>query len=332
MNAQTQNLSAAARMPPSRRVGLDRLTIQNEKLRATQRRFAYPTVLLPTLGLAIAAVEVAAGLVGAMEVTLALAMYAVTMLGNTVGLHRHLTHRAFSAHPWVRAVLAVLGSMTAQGPVINWVANHRRHHGNSDQPGDPHSPYVNQGGPSGGWRGFWHAHFEWMFDGEITNAVLFAKDLLRDPVIVRINRQYLFWVTLGLVLPAVIGGWWAGSWFGAFQGFLWGGLVRVAMNQHAAWSISSFAHLFGSRPYDTGAHEQSRNLALLALPILGEGWHNNHHAFPNCAVVGFEWWQVDPSAWLIRLLERCGLVWDVKGVPPAELRRQKLRRPAGARA
>jgi stearoyl-CoA desaturase (delta-9 desaturase) len=307
------------------------LTIRDKSLGESQRRYALPTVLLPTAGLAIAAVELVAGWAAWREILMAIVCYVITVVGITVGFHRYLTHRAFQTTGPVKAILAILGSMTAQGPVINWVSNHRRHHGHSDEPGDPHSPYMTSDGrPLGSFGGFWHAHLDWLFDGEITNALLFSKDLIRDPIIVRVNRTYLVWVLLGLVIPAAFGGWLFGSWFGVFQGFVWGGLVRVALNQHAVWSAGSLAHIFGERTFDTGAHEQSRNVSWLALPILGEGWHNNHHAFPHCAVFGFEWWQIDPSAWIIRALEKLGLAWDIKGVPPLAVRQRRLRMPSGA--
>jgi stearoyl-CoA desaturase (delta-9 desaturase) len=178
--------------------------------------------------------------------------------------------------------------------------------------------------------GFWHAHVGWLFDGEITNAMRFSKDLLRDPLIVWVNRHYLLWVVLGLAIPAGLGLLWTGTPFGAFQGFLWGGLVRIALNQHATWSIGSLAHIFGDRPFDTGEHEQSRNNIWLALPILGDGWHNNHHAFPHAAISGFRWWQLDPSAWIIRGLEALGLAWNVNGVPELSSQRRLARAPAAA--
>ena len=301
-------------------------TIRNDRLQAAQRYFALPTIIVPAIGLATAVFEVAQGTAGSFEIVLLSVTYVITMAGITVGFHRYLTHRSFQASAGTRAALAVLGSMTAQGPVINWVSNHRRHHAHSDAVGDPHSPYVtDRGEPLGPARGLWHAHVGWLFDGEITNAMRFSKDLLRDPTIVRMNRLYLLWVLLGLAIPAAIGWLWTGTAFGTFQGFLWGGLVRVALNQNATWSIGSLAHIFGSRPFDTGEHEQSRNSFVLALPILGDGWHNNHHAFPRSAISGFHWWQVDPSAWIVRLLEAVGLAWDVEGVPDAWSRRRRAR-------
>lgn len=301
-------------------------TVQNGRLRTLQKIFAVPTILIPAAALVWAIVQLLQQQVGAMEIVIFAVMYIATTAGVVVGFHRHFTHRAFKAGNAVRAVLAILGSMAAQGPIINWVSNHRRHHKHSDEIGDPHSPYItDQGAPLGRLRGFWHAHVGWLFDGEITNAVLYSKDLLRDPIVTRINQSYTFWLLVGLVIPAAIGGWWQQSWHGAWQGLLWGGLARMALNQQAIWTIGSLGHIFGRRTFDTGAHEQSRNNFWFTLPILGDGWHNNHHAFPQAAIVQFEWWQLDPSGWIIRALEKLGLAWDVVGVPSRALQAEKRR-------
>jgi stearoyl-CoA desaturase (Delta-9 desaturase) len=306
--------------------------VQNERLRLLQKFFAFPTTLIPAAGLVWASVQLAQGKAGAMEITLLAVMYVLTTAGVVVGFHRHFTHHAFKAGTAVRAALAVLGSMAAQGPIVNWVSNHRRHHRHSDEIGDPHSPYLtDEGQPLGALRGFWHSHVGWLFDGQITNAVLYSRDLLRDPMVARINRSYVFWLLLGVVLPAAAGGLWTKSWEGALQGLLWGGLARMALNQQAIWTIGSLGHIFGARTFDTGEHEQSRNNFWVTLPILGDGWHNNHHAFPQAAIVQFEWWQLDPAGWIIRGLEKLGLAWNVIGVPSASVREQK-RRPVCSKA
>ncbi|HWU87427.1 MAG TPA: fatty acid desaturase [Kofleriaceae bacterium] len=290
---------------------------------------ALPTILIPSAGVVVALTQVFTGEVGAMELGLMFGMYLLSMTGISVGWHRYLAHRSFQAKRSVRAVFAVLGSLGAQGPVINWVSNHRRHHAHSDEVGDPHSPSVTDDGRRlGGFRGFWHAHIGWMLGGDVTNAVVYSKDLLRDPLITKINRLYPLWVALSLLIPTILGGLIRGTPAGAFQGFIWGGLVQIAINQHATWTIASLAHIFGTRPYDTGEHDTSRNNLLVAIPILGDGWHNNHHAFPNVAIHGFEWWQLDPSGWVIRGLEKLGLAYDVRGVPSAS-KRQARRRDAG---
>ncbi|WP_437805993.1 acyl-CoA desaturase [Sorangium sp. So ce1078] len=309
---------------------LENRSVRSERLRSVQRRLALPTILIPSIGVIVALVQVFTTGVGAMELWLFLGMYLLSMIGISVGWHRYLAHRSFQAKRPLRALFAILGSMGAQGPVINWVSNHRRHHAHSDQIGDPHSPNITDDGrPLGGFRGFWHAHIGWMLGGDVTNAVQYSKDLLRDPMIKTINQLYPLWVLLSLLIPTALGGLIRGTLAGAFQGFIWGGLVQIAVNQHATWTIASLAHIFGSRPYYTGEFETSRNNFLVAIPILGDGWHNNHHAFPNVAICGFEWWQIDPSGWVIRGLEKIGLVYEVRGVPSESMRQARRRKPGG---
>jgi stearoyl-CoA desaturase (delta-9 desaturase) len=303
-------------------------SVQNEHLRAVQRLLAFPTIVIPSTGALVALAQLASGRVGAMEMELFVGMYLLSMTGISVGWHRYLAHRSFKAVRWVRAALAILGSMGGQGPVINWVSNHRRHHQHSDQVGDPHSPSVmDDGRPLGGLRGFWHAHIGWMLGGDITNAVQYSKDLLRDPLIKRINQLYPLWIALSLFVPTLLGGLMRGSLAGAFQGFIWGGLLPIALTQHATWTIASLVHMFGTRPYFTSKSDTSRNNVLLAIPILGDGWHNNHHAFPSVAICGFEWWQIDPSGWMIRAMEKLGWAYDVHGVPSLHARMAKKRPP-----
>lgn len=242
--------------------------------------------------------------------------YLLTGIGVTVGFHRLLTHRSFKTSPAMRAALAALGSAAIEGPVIEWVANHRKHHQFSDQPGDPHSPHVEHGT---GWRGalagLFHAHVGWIFKGDdLASEERYAKDLLSDPVVRFIDRTFLLWVLAGLAFPFVLGLALSGSLAGGLTGLLWGGAVRLFLLHHATFSINSLCHFFGRRRFPTG--DESRNLSWLALPTLGEAWHNNHHAFPTSARHGLLWWQLDPSAWLISAMERGGLVWDVVRVTP----------------
>jgi stearoyl-CoA desaturase (delta-9 desaturase) len=242
--------------------------------------------------------------------------YLLSGLGVTVGFHRLLTHRSFRTSPAIRALLAALGSAAIEGPVIEWVSNHRKHHCFSDQPGDPHSPHVDRGS---GWRGalggLLHAHVGWIFRGSnLASEERYAKDLLADPVVRFIDRTFLLWVLAGLAFPFGLGVALSGSIVGGLTGMLWGGAVRIFFLHHATFSINSLCHFFGRRRFATG--DESRNLLWLALPTLGEAWHNNHHAFPTSARHGLRWWQLDPSAWLISGLERLGLVWDVVRVTP----------------
>jgi stearoyl-CoA desaturase (delta-9 desaturase) len=239
-----------------------------------------------------------------------LVMYLLTMIGGSVGFHRLLSHRSFQTSAPVRAALIILGSMTAQGTPLYWASNHRRHHQFSDQPGDPHSPYLKDDKPLGLLRGLWHSHTGWSFDHAITNTHAYCKDLLADPILVRLNRLYFVWVFIGLLLPALIGGVVSFTWKGALTGFLWGGLVRVCLTYHSTCSINSIAHTFGGRPFDT--REQSRNNFWLALPTVGEAWHNNHHAFVNSPFFGLKWWQIDIGGLFVTALEKLRLAWQVK--------------------
>jgi stearoyl-CoA desaturase (delta-9 desaturase) len=237
--------------------------------------------------------------------------YTLSGLGVTVGFHRLFTHRSFKTTRAVRAVLAVLGSTSVEGPVIEWVATHRKHHNFSDQPGDPHSPHVDQAaGWRGALRGLLHAHVGWMFRGkDMANPARYAKDLLADRDLRVISRLFPLWALVGLLVPFGLGMALTGSLVGGLTGLLWGGVVRVMLLHHATFCINSLCHFFGRRPFPTG--DESRNLAWLAPFAFGEAWHNNHHAFPTSARHGLGRWQFDPSAWLINGLERCHLAWDV---------------------
>jgi stearoyl-CoA desaturase (Delta-9 desaturase) len=242
--------------------------------------------------------------------------YLLTGVGVTVGFHRLFTHRSFKTSPPMRALLAALGSAAIEGPVIEWVANHRKHHQFSDQPEDPHSPHFDHGS---GWRGalggLFHAHVGWVLNGDdMASEERYAKDLRGDPVMRFMDRTFPLWVLAGLAFPFGLGVALSGSIAGGLTGLLWGGAVRIFFLHHATFSINSLCHFFGRRRFVTG--DQSRNLFWLAMPTLGEAWHNNHHAFPTSARHGLCWWQLDPSAWLIAGLERVGLVWDVVRVSP----------------
>jgi stearoyl-CoA desaturase (delta-9 desaturase) len=244
-------------------------------------------------------------------------VYPLTGLGITVGFHRHLTHRAFKAKKPVRAALAILGSAAVEGPVISWVADHRKHHAFSDEPGDPHSPHVGHGGGlRGALKGLAHAHLGWLYDhSQRALKTRYAPDLMKDPLIRFVDRTFVVWVLAGLAVPFGLG--WAigGSLHTALTGLLWGGLVRMFVLHHVTYSINSLCHFFGRRDFDTD--DESRNLAWLAPMSFGESWHNNHHAYPTAAHHGHGIWQVDPGAGLIWTLEKLGLAWDVVRVKPA---------------
>jgi stearoyl-CoA desaturase (delta-9 desaturase) len=280
------------------------------RLRVVQVVHAAAMTILPLLGTIAAVVLAARDGIHAFEIGALVTTYLTTFLGLTVGFHRLASHGAFEAPGWVRAVLFGLGSMAAQGSVAYWVTNHRRHHDLADRPGDLHSPHVDGNREIGGLRGLWHAHTGWIFDHELTNVIRYGKDLLRDPLIARLNRLYYPLVLAGLAAPALVSWLSTGRASGALGGLLWGGFVRLFCTYHAAASINSLAHSFGSRP--NGTRDQSRNSFWLAIPTLGEGWHNNHHAFPTAAHFGFTWWQIDISGLFIRLLERLSLAREVR--------------------
>ena len=242
--------------------------------------------------------------------------YLITGAGITVGYHRLFTHRSFKTTGPVRALFAVFGSAAVEGPVIEWVSTHRKHHRFSDLAGDPHSPHTDHAaGWRGALRGLLHAHIGWIFRGvDRASEERYAKDLLADPLIRAIDRMFPLWVLLGLVLPFGFGVAITGSIVGGLTGLLWGGAVRILFLHHATFSINSLCHFFGRRRFSTG--DESRNLAWLALPTFGEAWHNNHHAFPTSAHHGLTRWQLDPGGWLIDGLEWIGLAWDVVRIAP----------------
>jgi stearoyl-CoA desaturase (Delta-9 desaturase) len=254
--------------------------------------------------------------------------YAITGAGITVGFHRLFTHRSFKTGRVLRAVFAASGSAAVEGPLIEWVSTHRKHHRFSDRDGDPHSPHTDHGsGWSGALRGLFHAHVGWMFRGiDRASEERYAKDLLADPLIRAVDRTFVLWVLVGLAIPFGLGVALTGSVIGGLTGMLWGGAVRILFLHHATFSINSLCHFFGRRRFATG--DESRNLAWLALPTFGEAWHNNHHAFPTSAHHGLTRWQLDPGGWLIDGLERAGLAWDVVRVSPAAQRARHAAPPA----
>ncbi|WIX92071.1 acyl-CoA desaturase [Amycolatopsis sp. DG1A-15b] len=254
------------------------------------------------------------------DVALTVGFYFLTGLGVTIGFHRYFTHGAFKAHRGLRIALAVAGSMAMQGPVIGWVADHRRHHAYADRDGDPHSPWRYGTSAAALAKGFWHAHMGWLFDREKTNARRFAPDLLADRDIVRIDRWFPALTVLTLLAPALIGGLVTLSWWGALTAFFWASLVRVAVLHHVTWSVNSLCHMIGERPY--AARDKSANFWPLAIASMGESWHNSHHADPTCARHGVRRGQLDMSARLIRLFEKLGWATDVRWPRPEHLARK----------
>jgi stearoyl-CoA desaturase (delta-9 desaturase) len=271
---------------------------------------------VPFLLLAVAAWQVWDQALHWRDLTILAVAYVITGLGVTVGFHRLLTHRSFKTSPLLRGILAAIGSAAIEGPVISWVADHRKHHAFADEPGDPHSPHVGHGG---GWRGalrgLFHAHLGWLFiHTERGSKRRFAPDLVNDRVVSAVDRTFLAWAVAGLALPFAAGYLIGGTLVAGLTALLWGGAVRVFLVHHVTYSINSVCHVFGRRRFPTS--DESRNVFWLALPTMGEAWHNNHHAFPTSAAHGLRRWELDPSAAVIWTLERLGLAWDVVRISP----------------
>jgi stearoyl-CoA desaturase (Delta-9 desaturase) len=243
-------------------------------------------------------------------------MYLVTGLGITVGFHRLLTHRAFQTYKWVEYAFAVAGSLAVQGRVIDWVADHRKHHAHTDEEGDPHSPHAGQGaGIRGALRGLYHAHIGWLFSEQgRARPDKYARDLYEDRGMRRIHRRFQWIVLATFAIPFVLGFALTQSLHGALTALLWGGLVRVTLLHHVTWSINSVCHFFGRRRFAVADH--STNVFWLAPLSFGESWHNNHHAFPRSAFHGLRPWELDIGALLVRALRRLGLIWNVVEITP----------------
>jgi stearoyl-CoA desaturase (delta-9 desaturase) len=259
---------------------------------------------------------------GLADVGLGAFFYLLTGFGISVGFHRLLTHRSFTARPALRVALAVAGSMSFQGDVTGWVATHRRHHAFTDEPGDPHSPYRYGTGPAGQLRGVLHAHIGWLFRHDPTSPQRYAPDLLADPAMRRVSRAFPVLCVASLALPFAAG-WLIGGARGALLAVFWAGLVRILLLQHVTWSVNSLCHLLGTRPFTTRRHDRATNLWPLALLSLGDSWHNMHHSDPACARHGVDPGQLDLSAALIGVLERAGWATGVRWPTPAGLRRHR---------
>jgi stearoyl-CoA desaturase (Delta-9 desaturase) len=270
-------------------------------------------VVVPFAGVIVAIGLLWNRAVDAADLAILAAMYVITAIGVTVGFHRLLTHRAFQTYPWLERTFAVLGSLAVQGSVMDWVADHRKHHAHADKEGDPHSPHVGHGT---GFRGLWHAHTGWLLETQgQADWKRYAAELYEDRRMRRIGRRFPWLVGLSLLIPTAAG--YALDGFtlrGALLGFIWGGLVRIFLVHHVTWSVNSICHFFGRRRFEIEDH--STNVAWLSVLSLGESWHHNHHAFPRSAFHGLKRWELDPSGFLIAMLERLGLAWNVIRITP----------------
>jgi len=312
---QERPTTPAAPRDPAAIPGVRPLDASTAKL---QKRLVLVVTIVPFLGFIAAAWKAWGTGLGGPDVAIFVGMYFLTGFGITVGFHRLFTHQSFETKPWVRYAFAIAGSMAIQGPVIRWVADHRRHHAFSDRPGDPHSPHLDEGpGVKGVLKGLWHAHIGWFFDEEQTSARRWAPDLVKDPVMRRIDSLFPLWVLISFALPPLLGGVITGTLEGALTAFLWGSLARIFLLHHVTWSINSICHFYGDRPYQTT--DFSTNNWVLSLISMGESWHNNHHAFPTSAVHGLRPYQIDLTAGVIRTMKALGLAWDLKLVSEKQL-------------
>jgi stearoyl-CoA desaturase (Delta-9 desaturase) len=264
-------------------------------------------VIGPLAGLAWAMWTLWERALAPVDLVLLVGFAVITGLGTSLGYHRLLTHRSFETTPWIKAAALAGGAMAVPSRPIDWAARHLEHHAHSDRDGDPHSPLD----------GLLHAHVGWLFAVSPAKRERYCRRLMRDPVVMLVERTALFWLALGLVVPALVDGW---------RGLLWGGIVRLAVHNHTMFAVNSIGHSFGSQPFATG--DQSRNNRLIALLAFGEGWHNNHHAFPSMAYHGMGRGP-DATGLVIRALERAGLAWDVRGPSPAAIARRRA--PAARR-
>jgi len=270
-------------------------------------------VVLPFIGTLVAIVMLWNRAVDLTDLILLVVMYMITAVGITVGFHRLLTHRAFASYPWVERTFAVLGSLSVQGSVMDWVADHRKHHAHTDREGDPHSPHIGHGS---GLSGLWHAHVGWLMETQgQADWKKYAAELYEDPAMRRIGRWFPQLALLSLLVPAAAG--WALHDFtaaGALRGLVWGGLVRIFFVHHVTWSVNSVCHFFGTRRFDIDDH--STNVGWLAVLSLGESWHHNHHAFPRSAYHGLRWFEIDVSGLIIAGMQKVGLAWNVVRISP----------------
>jgi stearoyl-CoA desaturase (Delta-9 desaturase) len=272
-------------------------------------------VLVPFAAFFAAVVLLWNDLVGPTDLAILAGLYLFSAFGITIGYHRLLTHRSFDAPRPVKYALAIMGQTAVQGPVVDWVADHRKHHAFTDEEGDPHSPHLHGGGLKGALHGLYHAHMGWLFVTQgRADRRRYARDLMDDPTMKRISKAFLWNVAGGLALAFLLGLAISGTLEGGLTALLWGGLVRVFFVHHITWSINSICHFFGRRRFALDDH--STNVFWLALPSLGESWHHNHHAFPRSARHGLRWWEIDVTGLVIMAMKRVGLARDVVTVSP----------------
>ncbi len=313
MTVETHSATASSSSPshkPSERESLAKAILQLNPASARAKRVvALVTVGIPALGFGFAVYLIAAGRATALDYVLFGVFYAIQMFGITIGFHRYVAHKSFKTSRFFEGVLMISGSMALEGPLLFWVSTHRRHHRYADEQGDPHSPNLSGRSIVGKLKGLWYAHIPWMFSDQESKTTVFAPDVLRDRRLYSYNRTYPIWGLVGLLVPAVIG--WAvgGSLAAALSGFIFGGLARVFVANQAAWCVGSVSHMIGSRPFAN--RDDSANNWPVAFFTFGEGLQNNHHAFPGAYRHGMRWWEPDVSGWVIWMLAKSHIVWDL---------------------
>lgn len=310
--AQTETLSAP--LPP----GVAKLDDTSARIK---KLTALGVMLIPLFGFIGAAYQLAVGQFTNTDLIIFAAMYAVHMIGITIGFHRYLAHKTFRTNGVFEALLLIAGSMGVQGPIMFWVTTHRRHHLYSDSPGDPHSPNLYGPALKDKLRGLWYAHMPWMLAPETSGWNFFAPDILRNRRLFFFHRTYFVWVVLGIVLPAAIGYAFEGTTQAIINGVLFGGLSRIFLANQASWCVGSVSHMYGSRPYKTD--DRSANNWFVAILTFGEGLQNNHHAFPAYYRHGVKWWEPDLSGWILDGLARLGVVWDLRAPDAAAIQKLK---------
>jgi stearoyl-CoA desaturase (Delta-9 desaturase) len=310
MTAITETVPAAHDAAGAARARAPRPDVEPEPSGPVARFLVGLFVVVPLLAV-LAAVPLAWGWgLGWHDIVIGFVFYVVAGMGISMGFHRHFTHSSFKAVKPLRVALAIAGSLAIEGPVLTWVADHRRHHKYSDREGDPHSPWRFGNDWRALTKGLLYAHMGWMFNPNRTSQEKFCPDLLVDRTIRRISGTFPLWAAISLLGPALIGGLWSMSWSGALTAFFWASLVRICLLHHVTWSINSVCHTFGNEDFEV--RDKSRNVAWLAIPSFGESWHNLHHSDPTCARHGALEGQIDISARAIWWAEKLGWAWDVR--------------------
>jgi stearoyl-CoA desaturase (Delta-9 desaturase) len=316
-SADATGVTAAVLAPSAPSPSRARPDLEPERESISSRILIGVFVAVPLLAV-LAAVPLAWGWgVGWRDIVIAVAFYYVSGLGISVGFHRYFTHGSFKATRPFKIALAVAGTLAIEGPVLTWVADHRRHHKYSDREGDPHSPWRFGSDWKALAKGLVYAHVGWLFDRGITSQEKFCPDWLADSDIRRISGWFPQLSAVSLLAPAAIGGLWSWSWAGALTAFFWASLVRVSLLHHVTWSINSICHTFGKEEFEV--RDKSRNVNWLAILSFGESWHNLHHADPTCARHGALKGQIDTAARLIWVAEKLGWVHDVRWPDEARL-------------